>query len=294
MDRKLILAIDFNNILFGSYYGEKLINSHGININAIKGFFFRIKSLKEALNPNYIVMCNDISRINTFRRKLYKPYKANRKPHDDDIITQLKYGAQIASLIGYPFINNDLYEADDVLGMIGSFATDNDMDLIIASSDKDLYQLASDNVFIMSPRINELIDINWLKKKYQLTPSQWIELKMLQGDAGDNIPGIRGVGEITALKLLHQYGNIENIYNHLNSLKVALKENLLLGKDRLPLIRTLVTIVTDYKLIGLTEDMLKLNKQYTDEVFDLIGQLEIHSLYNVMKYSLLTQTYWEV
>ena len=113
MADKLVLAIDFNNILFGSYYGAPLINSKGMNVNAIKGFFFKLRSLKETFNPDYIVMANDLSREKTFRRRMYPPYKAQRKPHDEDIITQLKYGQQLAALMGYKFINNELYEADD-------------------------------------------------------------------------------------------------------------------------------------------------------------------------------------
>ena len=98
MTNKLVLAIDFNNILFGSYYGAPLINSRGMNVNAIKGFFFKLRSLKETFNPDYIVMANDLSREKTFRRKMYPPYKAQRKPHDEDIINQLKYAQQLNGL----------------------------------------------------------------------------------------------------------------------------------------------------------------------------------------------------
>lgn len=285
--KPLILGIDFNNMVFGSYYGQKLINSKGINVNAIKGFFMKLKGLKDSLNPDYIVFANDLSREKTFRRKLYKPYKAQRKETDPDIMTQIKYTAQIAGLIGYRFINNELYEADDVLGMISKYATDNNMDMVIVSSDRDLYQLANDNIYIHSPKVKELIDKTWLKDNYQLTPEQWIELKMLQGDRSDNIPGIPGVGEVTALKLIHQYKTIENIYNHLGSLKPSLKEVLLGGRDMLPLTRELVTIVTDYTKISLTEDMLKQDETYRNELFALLEELELYSLYNVMTYSLL-------
>lgn len=286
-ERKLVVGIDFNNVLFGSYYGQPLINSRGMNVNAIKGFFFRIKSLKDMFDPDYIVIANDISRERTFRRKLYKKYKAQRKPHDADIMLQLKYAAQIASLLGYPFINNDLYEADDILGMISKYTAENNMDMIIASSDKDLYQLVNDKTFIISPKNKDLIDHNWLMDNYRLTPEQWIELKMLQGDRSDNIPGVPGVGEITALKLMQQYGSIENIYNHLNSFKPSLKDMLINGESTLPLTRELVTIITDYTKIDLKADMLERKEVYTDELFQVLSQLELHSLYNVMNYSLL-------
>lgn len=285
--KPLILGIDFNNMMFGSYYGESLINSKGINVNAIKGFFFKIKSLKDALSPDYIIFANDLGRDRTFRRKLYKPYKAQRKPSDPDIVIQLNYASQIAALIGYPFINNEIYEADDILGMVSKFATDNNMEMIIASSDKDLYQLVNDDVYIFSPRDKELIDRDWLYQKYQLTPSQWIELKMLQGDRSDNIPGIDNVGEVTALRLMQQYQSIENVYKNLGSLKPSLRDTLQAGQSRLSLTRELVTIITDYNQIGLTLSMLEFKERYIKELFDLLEELQLYSLYNVMNYSLL-------
>lgn len=288
MDKKLVLGVDFNNMFFASSYGEALMNSKGMNVNAIKGFFFKIKALKESLNPDYIVFANDISRERTFRRKLFKPYKAQRKSHDQQIMDQMKYASRLSALIGYPFINNEIYEADDILGMISKYTSEHDMDFVIASSDKDMYQLVSDNTFVFSPRNKEMIDPSWLYEKYHLTPAQWIELKMLQGDRSDNIPGIDGIGEVTALKLMQQFHSIEGIYNHLGSLKPSLKETLQRGEKVLPLTRELVTIVTDYTKIGLTGEMLDPKESFVQEVFELINELEIYSLYNVMSYSLLT------
>lgn len=287
--KKLVIAIDFNNVLFSSYYSQSLVNSKGINVNAIKGFFFKIKSLKDMFDPDYIVIANDISREKTFRRKMYKPYKAQRKPHDADIMVQLKYASQIAALLGYPFINNELYEADDVLGMISKLAGENNMNTIIISSDKDLYQLIDDNSYIMSPKNQDLIDRSWLMDNFRLTPEQWIELKMLQGDRGDNIPGIPGIGEISALKLMTQYGSIENIYKNLSKVNPKVKDLLLKYEDTLPLMRDLVTIVTDYSKIDLKLEMLERQEIYTHELFSLLAELELHSLFNVISYSLLPQ-----
>lgn len=285
--KKLVMGIDFNNTLFGSYYGEKLINSKGVNVNAVKGFFFKMQSLKQIFDPDYIVIANDLSRERTFRRKLYKPYKAQRKPMDTDIFNQMRITEQICSLIGYPFINNAEYEADDILGMVARFANENDMDMVLISTDRDLYQLVRDRTVIYNSRSKDLIDRGWMYDKYKLTPEQWIELKMLQGDRSDNIPGIPGIGEVTALKLMQQYGSIDGIYGHLNCLKPALRETLLSGKDVLPLTRELVTIVTDYTKVGITEDQLKMKEAFPSELYALLGELEIPSLFNVMKYSLL-------
>lgn len=286
MEKKLIIGIDFNNLLFGSYYGEKLINSKGMNVNAIKGFFFKLKALKDTFDPDYIVFANDLSREKTFRRKLYKPYKAQRKDHDPDVMLQMKYASQISALLGYPFINNELYEADDILGMISKYATENDMYFIIVSSDRDLYQLINDNVFIYSYKNKEVIDKQWMYNKYKLTPDQWIELKMLQGDRSDNIPGIPGVGEVTALKLMQQFGSIESIYSHMGYHKPGLREVLKNNESILPLTRELVTIITDYTKIGFTPDMLNPNERYEQEIYNILEELELYSLFNIMNYSL--------
>lgn len=286
MDRKLVLGIDFNNMLFGSYYGEKLINSKGKNVNAIKGFFFKLKTLKDIFNPDYIVFANDLSRSRTFRRKLYKPYKAQRKDHDPDVMEQMKYASAITSLLGYIFINNETYEADDILGMISKYTYENDMDMIISSSDRDMYQLINDHVFIYSHRTKDLIDRSWMYEKYRLTPEQWIELKMLQGDVSDNIPGIRGIGEITALRLMNQFGSIENIYNKISTIKPSVRTALENGKDILPLTRDLVTIVTDYTKIDFKPEMLERQEMFQQEIYELLEELELYSLFNIMNYSL--------
>lgn len=284
MKKEIVLGIDFNNVVFGSYYGQKLINSKNINVNAIKGFFFKLKSFKDIFDPDYIVIANDISRSKTFRRKLYPPYKAQRKEHDPDVLLQLKYASQIVSLLGYPMINNEEYEADDVLGMISKFVNERDMTMIIASSDRDLYQLINDDTYILSPK--GLIDRDALYDKYKLTPEQWIDLKILQGDRSDNIPGIPGIGEITALKLMQEFSSIENIYNNLSSLKPGIRDVLIKGEKEIPLTRELVTIVTDYSKISLSEEMLYRKQIFVNEIYNVLEELELNSLFNVMNYSL--------
>ena len=285
--KELIIGLDFNNLVYGSYYGEKLINSKGINVNAIQSFFYKMKMLIENLNPNYIVLANDISRDKTFRRKIFPAYKSTRKPMDEDIITQMKYCSQLAALLGFPFINDPLYEADDILGMISKYATENNMEMIIISSDRDLYQLINDSVFIYSLKNKEIIDRSWMYSKYRIYPEQWIELKILMGDRSDNIPGIEGIGEIGALKLLYEFKTIENIYSHLSSVKPALKDKLINGRDSIELMRKLVTIVTDYNLINFNREMIYRQDAYPDEVYRLLEELELNSLINVMRFSLL-------
>ncbi len=288
-DRKTVLAIDFNNILFMSYYGQPLINSRGINVNAVKTFFFKLRTFREMFEPDYIVCASDLSRAKTFRRKMYPPYKAQRGASDPNVINQMKYASQMFALLGFQTINNEYYEADDILGMISRMSERNDMDCVIVSSDKDLYQLVTDNTFILSPKNSNLINKEFLMNNYQLTPEQWIELKILQGDRGDNIPGIRGIGNVTALKLMQTYGSIDNIYDNLDKISNKLRELLIGEKNDIQLMRDLVTIVTDYSRIDLTLKDIQRTKPFEAELYDLINELEIHSLTNLMRYNLLPQ-----
>ena len=288
-DRKTILAIDYNNVLFTSYYGEKLMNSQGQNLNAVKSFFNKIRSFKETFEPDYIVFANDLSRSSTFRRKMYPGYKAQRKPMDPDIFNQMKIASKLVGLLGFQFINNPLYEADDILGMIAHWGMDHDMDTVIISSDRDLYQLVSTHTYIMSPRNNDLIDLDYMHDMYQLTPSQWIDLKILQGDQSDNITGVRGIGNKTATQLMLEYGSVDNIYNHLSELKPNVRDNLINGRNDIPTTRTLVTIVTDYSKINLEESMLYRKAPFTTAIYSYLNEVELPSLIIPMKYSLLPQ-----
>jgi DNA polymerase-1 len=282
MEKKIVLAIDFNNFLFGSYYGEKLINSNGINVNAVKGFFLKLRSLNDIFDPDYVVFANDLSRTKTFRRKLYKPYKAQRKPQDTDISTQMRIASSIAVMMGYQFNNNELYEADDILGMIAKLSNENDMICIIVSTDRDLYQLINENTYIYNHRNKEIIDNDVLMERYHLTPEQWIELKMLQGDRSDNIPGIPGIGEVTALQLMQQFGSIDGIYNNLTKIKPKPREILINNKNVLPLTRELVTIITDYTKINLTLDDIKCIRGNKEDIYNEIKENELFSLYYVV------------
>lgn len=286
---KIVLCIDFNNVAFTCFYNKPLINNQGMNVNAIKGFFFKLKSYIDTFNPDYIILANDLSRNKTFRRKLFKPYKAQRKPADPDIINQMEYIQRLSSLLGLPILNNEEYEADDILGMISKLVKDNmdEYDTVIVSSDRDLYQLINERTYIMNPRNNNIIDLYTLYDDYKMSPEQWIELKMLQGDRSDNIPGIPGIGEVSALRLLNEYHNIENVYNHLNQLKPKTSELLIEYKDQLPLLKSLVTIITDYSVINLNTDMLKFNEPFPTEIYLLINELEIFTLLDLFKYELI-------
>lgn len=287
MERKLILGIDYNNMLYSSFYGPEVINSKQMNVNAINGFFFKLKKLKEFLNPDYIIICNDLGREKTFRRKLYPAYKSNRNATPSSIGEQIPYGLRILSSLGYPILNDDNYEADDLLGMLSRYTMDNDMSMIIASSDKDFFQLINDSVNIFNMRYQEIIDKEWIWDKYKLIPDQLIDLKALIGDKSDNIPGAYGIGERTGLDLLHKFETLDGIYKNLETIRPVLRNRLEIDKRIVELSKTLGTILTDYKLIALDESKLLRKDPDLGELRETINYLELYQLHNIMKFSLL-------
>ena len=195
----------------------------------------------------------------------------------------------MVALLGFNTINNEVYEADDILGMISKYNDEHDIDTVIISSDRDLYQLVSEHTTIMPPRGDKVIDLAYMKETYDLTPKQWIEYKTLQGDKSDNIPGIQGIGPKTALQLLQDFGTIENIYNNLDIIRGKTKDLLIQGRDSLQLTKKLVTIVRDYSILGINENMYYRKETYPEELYRVMKYLETYSLFTTMKYSLLPQ-----
>lgn len=286
-DKKIVLLIDFNNLVFCSHYTNPQLNKYGENIGTVKNFFYKLRSLKTTFEPDYIVFASDLSRAKTFRRKLFNKYKAQRKPMDPDIGRQMEIISKLISLCGFPIYNSPEYEADDIIGMISKYCEEKNYQVIIISSDRDLYQLLSDNVFLMSPKSNQLLDKDWLHNNYHLTPDQWVDIKILQGDRSDNIPGVPGIGEVSALNLIKAFGNINEIYNNLNKIVEKIRKLLINGEQDIELTRKLVTIVRDYNIIKFNEDMLYKKESFPQDIYMTLTENDILSLQDVFNYSLL-------
>ena len=288
-NRKLVLEIDFYNMVFGSYHSKPLINQLGQNVNAIIGFFNKLKFMKETFNPDYIVAASDMSRNTTFRRKIYPPYKAQRKPKDENIMWQCRIIKQMFGLLGFQVIENSFYEADDLLGMMAKYNHEHNMKTIIVSGDRDLYQLVDDDVFLVSPVSGAFVDREYIRKYYDLTPEQWIDLKILKGDPSDNIKGVEGIGDKTAMKLMHTYGSLNKIYDSLINIHPPIAKRLERAIPNLQLIRELVTIITDYTRINYDMKMILRREPFVKELFDVISYIGAPSLAEPMRQCLLPQ-----
>ena len=288
-NKKIVLEIDFYNMVFGSYHSKPLINPLGQNVNAIIGFFKKLKYMKDSIDPDYIVAASDLSRNTTFRRKIYPPYKAQRKPKDDNIMWQCRIIRQMFELLGFQVLENSFYEADDLLGMMAKYNKEHNMRTVIVSGDRDLYQLVDNDVFLLSPVTGALVTREYIREHYDLTPEQWVDLKILKGDPSDNIKGVEGIGDKTAMKLMHSYGSLNKIYSSLINIHPPIAKRLQKATPNLQLIRELVTIITDYTRINYDPNTILRREPFVKEIFDVISYTGTPSLAEVMRNDLLPQ-----
>lgn len=250
---KKFLIVDGNNIAFRAFYAlPSLKTITGELTSVLYGFTNILVKILNEVKPDYIAVAFDKGK-KTFRHKMYSEYKVTRTPTPDDLVVQMPKLKELLKAMKIPVLEDVEIEADDIIGILSkSFDTKN----IILSADKDVYQLINKNTYIMAPRNGvsqtAIIDENALYEMYALTPSQIVDFKALMGDSSDNIPGVKGVGEKTALSLLASYNSLDGVYENIYNLKGKLQENLIADKEKAYLSKELATIVVDtnknYKL----------------------------------------------
>lgn len=234
------LVLDGNSILNRAFYGIKMLsNKKGQMTNGIYGFLSTLQKLLLEVSPQAIAVAFDLPKP-TFRHKMYDGYKASRKGMPEELASQLPILKEILVAMGYKLVTCEGYEADDILGTFAKYCENKGYECTLATGDRDCLQLVSDHVFVRIAKTkfgkaeSILYDKNKIKEDYNVTPSQLIDIKALQGDASDCIPGVKGVGEKTAKILIEKYESIENIYNNIESLDIKpnLKSKLLADKER--------------------------------------------------------------
>lgn len=243
--QKLIL-IDGNSLLNRAYFAlPPMKDTQGRNVNAVYGFTNLLLKVLADYNPTNLAVTFD-KRGDNFRKALYADYKANRKGMPDDLAEQMPILQDLLATMGVKVVQSAGIEADD---LIGSLAAKFAVPTLIVSGDKDLFQLVNDNTTVLLTKKGitevETVTPESLFANYGLTPRQVIEYKALRGDTSDNIPGVKGVGEKTATALIQKYGEIDTLYQNIDSEKGALKEKLIADKDMAFISRTLATIVTN-------------------------------------------------
>lgn len=279
---KRLVLIDGNSIMNRAFYGimgsKMLTTKDGKYTNAVYGFLAIMFKVIDDLNPDYMAVAFDL-KAPTARHKMYEGYKATRKGMPDELAQQMPIVKEILRAMNIDIIEKEGYEADDVLGTLSKFGEKNGLEVTILSGDRDTFQLATDKVTIRIPRTKmgktETEDFNREKiiETYGLEPKQLIEVKGLQGDTSDNIPGVPGIGEKTALSLVKKFGSIDNLYNKLEAgeseLKGKQKENLENNKELAILSRTLGTINLEVPFSDTLEDLQveEWNKQEVLKIF---------------------------
>lgn len=273
------VIIDGNNITFRSYYAlPRLANFEGVVSNGVFGFCNILIKIIKDINPKYIAVAFDSAKKN-FRHEMFKDYKAGRRPTPQELLDQFPILEEVLNKMGIAVVKQNGLEADDLIGCLSRQfdKTEN----IILTADKDCLQLITKNTFIMQPQKGitetELVDEKVLKEKMGLTPSQIIDFKGLAGDSSDNIPGVKGIGEKTAVDLLNKYSTLEGVYKHLDELKGKTKEKIEADKESAFLSKKLATIVTDKKLDYTLSDFVYCFP-FNNDVLELFKKYQFNSL----------------
>ena len=279
---KKIVLVDGNNLLFRSYYataysGNFMRNADGFPTNGLYGFVNMINKIISEENPEYMVVAFDIGK--TFRHEKYSEYKGGRDETPNDLKVQFPYAKKILSAMGIMYLEKEGYEADDIIGTIASEVDKNDEFIgLIVSSDKDLLQLISNDIEVKLLKTKDYIRMNHdtFVETYGIEPIRMIDLKGLMGDSSDNIPGVKGIGEKTALKLLQEYGTVENLYNNIDKLKGATKVKLEEGRKSAFDSKEIATIYRKVPLEIKLEDT-KYLKNISQELIDIYNYLGFYS-----------------
>lgn len=284
-----IILVDGNNLIFRSYYataatGNLMVNSKNYPTNALYGFNNMINKIIEEEKPTYMVVAYDIGK--NFRHEKYKEYKAGRSATPNELIIQLNKSKELLDAMGIKHIELSNYEADDIIGTLSKMALD-DKDFVatIISSDKDLLQLINDEVEVKLLKSKDYI--RYTKEKfiedYGIEPIRMIDLKALMGDSSDNVPGVKGIGEKTALKLLQQYNTIEEIYDNIDSIKGATHDKLLKDITSAYFCKDICTICLNAPIKESLKDCKYLGPD-NNKLIEIYKELEFYSYLKKMNF----------
>ena len=282
---KRVVLIDGHSILNRAFYGVPMLtNSEGLHTNGVYGFLNIMYKVIEEENADGVIVSFDL-KAPTFRHKMFDAYKGTRKPMPQELHEQVPVLKEVLATMGIPIITKEGYEADDILGTLGRMCEEKGYDVTIVSGDRDLLQLATQKVKISIPKTKaggtqvENYYAEDVLKAYQVTPTQFIDLKALMGDTSDNIPGVPGIGEKTATKIITAYGGIESAHEHVDEIKPArASNNLREHYDLAVLSKTLATIDV-YAPVEVPEN-LSLDSLYSEEAYQILKRLEFKNILN--------------
>ena len=280
--KERVLIIDGSSLFFRAFYALPLLKTkRGIYTNAIYGFIMMLENAIEKVNPNYLVVCFDM-KGKTFRNELYEDYKGTRQKTPTELEQQWPIVRDIIDKMNIKILESPVYEADDIAGTLSLIAENEGYDSILLTGDKDYFQLVDKNTQVLLTRKGitemDIISVESIKEDYDITPEEFIDLKGLMGDNSDNIPGVPGIGEKTGLKLIKEFGTIENLYDNLDKVTgKKLKENLENYKTQAFMSKKLGTIVRNVPLDVGIED-LKIKERNYEDLSTMYREYEFNTL----------------
>jgi len=261
---KTLLLVDGSSYLYRAFHAlPDLRTSSGEPTGAIRGFIGMLRTLRQQVHADYLACVFD-AKGKTFRDDMYAEYKANRKAMPDDLALQIEPIHQAVRALGWPVIEIEGIEADDVIATLARRATAHGLKTIVSTGDKDLAQLVDEHVTLVNTMSNETLDAAGVKQKFGVPPERIVDYLTLVGDAVDNVPGVEKVGPKTAGKWISQYGSLDAIVEHAGEIGGAVGENLRKALPWLPTARALVTVKSDCDLGGHVESVESLADRGAD------------------------------
>ena len=283
---KKLLILDSNSILNRAFYGVRYLSAKdGTPTNAIYGFLNILLKLIKEQEPDYICAAFDV-KAPTFRHKQYEGYKAQRKPMPEGLAAQMPLAKDVLRAMGVTILEKEGYEADDIIGTVARLCEESEISCFIATGDKDDLQLASDKTKVIltvtKSGYNETIiyDDKAVKEKYRVTPTEFIDVKALMGDPSDNIPGVKGVGEKTAMSLIEKHHSIEYIYENIDGigLKGAMLQKMKDGREMAFMSKELATINRNTPIEFNAEKCVFDGFENNGELYEILKRLELNSI----------------
>lgn len=283
---KKLLILDSNSILNRAFYGVRYLSAKdGTPTNAIYGFLNILLKLIKEQEPDYICAAFDV-KAPTFRHKQYEGYKAQRKPMPEGLAAQMPLAKDVLRAMGVTILEKEGYEADDIIGTVARLCEESEISCFIATGDKDDLQLASDKTKVIltvtKSGYNETIiyDDKGVKEKYHVTPTEFIDVKALMGDPSDNIPGVKGVGEKTAMSLIEKHHSIEYIYENIDDigLKGAMLQKMKDGREMAFMSKELATINRNTPIEFNAEKCVFDGFENNGELYEILKRLELNSI----------------
>src|SRR5207248_703089 len=273
-----LFLIDGSNNVYRSYFAIRgLTNSSGLATNAVYGFTQTLKKLLNDHNPDHIAVAFDVGRAKS-RHEAFADYKKDRRPMPDDLAVQLPIVNDVLAGFRIPVLGVEDWEADDLLGSLACNARDRGFDVVIATSDKDFFQLVGDGIRLYHTGREVLYDAKGVEETVGLPPEKVVDVMAIWGDAIDNIPGVPGIGEKGAKALISEYGSLEGVYENLDKLKPAQRKKLEENRDKAFISRDLARIKCDLSVESIDFETLKRQEPDRAKLHDVFSRLEFASL----------------